>query len=347
MGREAVDIVIIGGGIAGLTLAKFLAEEGVDFILFEDHTDYFQKPCGEAIYNELAGYTFYELYESKVGIERVIPDTMISTKYGEVTVEMPIVMSDKYLIEKELARQVTQKGGRIVMDSKVTSIKAVGDDVVILPQNIRGRIVVGADGVNSVVRQFMGLPRPSIGIASCGLCSHVEKSPDHCHAEVKKGVIPWGFSWFFPKSNGWNIGIGTTKPRYLKRGIKGFRERFPDVGEWRTGILPISKPLRSYGKNSILVGDAAAQVLAFTGAGILSSMVCARIASEILAEESKRDFKSHDLSRYEKKWRKKLYKTFMRSHTNYVTLFRLEFVSEYSFYVFLRMACKILSSIYR
>ena len=60
--------------------------------------------------------------------------------------EMPILMSNKYLIEKELARQVTKKGGRIAMDSKVTSIKTVGDYVAIMPQNIRGRIAESGCG---------------------------------------------------------------------------------------------------------------------------------------------------------------------------------------------------------
>lgn len=342
---ETADIVIVGGGIAGLTLAKFLAEEGVNFILLEEHTDYFQKPCGEGVYPELAGYNFYDFYESKLGTERIIPETLISTKYGDVVLKIPVLMSNKYVIEKEIARQVTQKGGRIVLNSKVTGIKSVGDYVMIFPQNIRGKIIVGADGINSIVRKFIGVPRPSIGIASCGVCSHIKKSSDRCHVEMKKDVIPWGFSWFFPKSTGWNIGIGTTDPHYFKRNFKIFQERFPGVREWKMGIIPISKPVRSYGKNSILVGDAAAQVFASTGAGILSSMVCAKIASEILIKESRHDFRYRDLSIYEKKWKKKLYRTFVRSYIYYSTLFRTEYVSEYLFHVFLKIGCKIQSCI--
>lgn len=343
---ETVDIVIVGGGIAGLTLAKFLAEEGVNFILLEEHSDYFQKPCGEGVYPELVGYTFYEFYGSKVGIERIIHETLISTKYGDIILKMPVLMSNKYLIEREIARQVTQKGGNIVLNSRVNGIKSVGDYVAIFPQNIRGKIIVGADGINSIVRKFIGVPRPSIGIASCGTCSYLKKSSDQCHIEVKKEVTPWGFSWFFPKLNGWNIGIGTTDPRYFKRNLKIFQERFPGVREWKTGIIPVSKPVRSYGKYSILVGDAAAQVFASTGAGILSSMVCAKIASEILVKESRRDFRYRDLSIYEKKWRKKLYQKLVRSYIYYSTLFRLEFVSEYLFYVFFKMGCKIQSFTY-
>lgn len=44
---EKVDVAIVGGGIAGLTLAKFLSEEGINFILFEGHDDFFKKACGE------------------------------------------------------------------------------------------------------------------------------------------------------------------------------------------------------------------------------------------------------------------------------------------------------------
>ena len=37
---ERHDVAIIGGGIAGLTLAKFLAEYGIDFVLLEEHKDF-------------------------------------------------------------------------------------------------------------------------------------------------------------------------------------------------------------------------------------------------------------------------------------------------------------------
>jgi len=110
---KKTDVIIVGGGIAGLTLAKFLAEEGIDFILFEEHDDFFQKACGEAIHLELADYNFFDLYGSKLGIEREIYNTIMSTRYGKANLYMPMIMGNKYLIEKEFAHQITKYGGII------------------------------------------------------------------------------------------------------------------------------------------------------------------------------------------------------------------------------------------
>ncbi|MFH0748708.1 MAG: FAD-dependent monooxygenase [Candidatus Bathyarchaeota archaeon] len=70
VGSQKTDVLVIGGEIAGLTMSKYLAEEGIDFILVEEHKDFFMKSCGEGITHSMAGYEFYGIYESKVGIER-------------------------------------------------------------------------------------------------------------------------------------------------------------------------------------------------------------------------------------------------------------------------------------
>lgn len=163
---------------------------------------------------------------------------------------------------------------------------------------------------------------------------------------LKKTVIPWGYSWFFPKKSGWNIGIGTAKPNHFKESFNKFKDRFPEVKEWKVGIIPISKPIKSYSKNTILVGDSASQVLAGTGAGTLTSMICARIAADKIIEMSKNNFRNVDLSQYEKAWKKKLSKIFASAY-NYHRLLKIANVSEYFFHILLKVICKISSDMYR
>jgi len=125
---EKWDVAIVGGGIAGLSLAKFLAEKGIPFILFEEHTEFFRKPCGEGIVPKILGYDFYEMYGSKRGIEREVWETRIYTKYGSINLEMPLAISDKKTVEEELAKQA-RKQGEIRMGEKVEKIY----DGIILP----------------------------------------------------------------------------------------------------------------------------------------------------------------------------------------------------------------------
>ena len=46
------DIIIIGGGLAGLVNAIFLSKAGIKVALFEKNTYPFHKVCGEYISNE-------------------------------------------------------------------------------------------------------------------------------------------------------------------------------------------------------------------------------------------------------------------------------------------------------
>lgn len=338
--EEKTDILIIGGGIAGLTLAKYLAEDGIDFILVEKNKEFFKKACGEGITVKLAGYNFFDLYESKKGIERITDSTIVYTKYGKISMDIPNIVCNKQKVEEELAYQAEKRGGTIRRNSKVSQIKRHGERFIALPQNIGCKIVVGADGVNSLVRKYLNLPKPNCGIGVYGITENIDKSSDNCHIEFIKGVIPHGYSWFFPKTKEWNIGIGTANPQYFKDSFLKFMNRFPEVKKWKGGFVPMSMPLKSYGDRMILVGDAASQVIAMLGDGILPSMICARIAANHLIEISKNDFREIDLSLYEKTWHNELFKIFKSGYTAYNLLSKVQF-SEYIFHLLIKMMCKM------
>ncbi len=337
---EKTDVAIVGGGIAGLTLAKFLAEEGIDFILFEKHDDFFKKACGEGIYLKIDGYNFFDLYESKEGIEREVDSTIISTRYGEFEWFIPVIMSSRKLVEEEIARQVLKKGGKIVMHSKVNNILNYGKELMLEPQEVVGKVVVGADGVNSVVRKYMNLQRPHVGVAASGIIPCIDKEPEHLYVEFRKSVIRYGYSWFFPKKNEWNVGIGTSQPAYFKEAFKKFRSRLSEAQGWRVSLLPISKPIKSYGKNTMLVGDAASQIFSVTGSGILSSMICAKIAADKLTETVKNNFRKIDLSKYEKAWKKTLSRMFSSSY-NYYRLVKMADISEFLFHILFKTGIRL------
>ena len=41
MFMEKIEVAIVGAGPAGLSVAKFLGENGIPFILIEEHTQFF------------------------------------------------------------------------------------------------------------------------------------------------------------------------------------------------------------------------------------------------------------------------------------------------------------------
>ena len=337
---EKTDIAIIGGGIAGLSLAKFLAERGIPFILFEEHNDFFMKPCGEGITQKIAGYDFFDFYDSKKGIEKEILETIIHTKYGGISLEMPILMTDKKEIEKELAKKA-MKQGEIRMGEKVKEIR----DGILYPQQIKPKIIVGADGVFSIARKYTGAREPHIGIAVDGYARNLEYDEDKCHVILNKDVINYGYAWFFPKRERWNIGIGSYKTKYFKKAFQDFKKKYK-AEKWKGAYIPLDKPVKSYGKNVILVGDSASHIYSALGAGNMSSMIIANIASNHIEKFAKNDFRNIDLSLYEREWRKVIGKQLNYSHYSKKIFFSV-IKSEYLRYKLLQKMCRDTTQHYR
>jgi len=337
---EKCDVAIIGGGIAGLSAGKFLAERGVSFILLEEHREFFKKACGEGIIRNTVGYEFHDLYGSKRGIEREIWETIIHTKYGELSIEMPVLMTSKREVEAELARQAAAQG-EIRMGERVEKIV----DGVLLPQEIKPKIIIGADGCFSLVRRYMGERPVRCGIAAEGYATEVDMDPDRCHVVLKNEVVRYGYAWYFPKREVWNIGIGCSKKRTFRETFSRFREKNKGEG-WRGAPVPIDKPGRSYRKNAILVGDAAAHVVANVGEGIMPSMIGAYIAAEVIERLARKDFREVDLSPYERGWKntfgKYLRRTYYTSRIFYDVI-----KSEYVRHKLLAKMCRDTTEYYR
>ncbi|NOZ80528.1 MAG: NAD(P)/FAD-dependent oxidoreductase [DPANN group archaeon] len=102
---------------------------------------------------------------------------------------------------------------------------------------------------------------------------------------------PGFFGWLVPENEGVaRIGLGTRcnpQPyfkRFLERYIGADWEK--RVVGYQNGLIPIHNPLQPIEKgNTCLVGDAAAQVKATTGGGIIPGMKAAIALSEALAEK--------------------------------------------------------------
>jgi len=323
---EKTEVAIVGGGIAGLSVAKFLGENGIPFILMEEHTKFFKKPCGEITFPEIAGYSFYDFCD--YGIERELQHICIHTKYGEINAEIPILILNKLEMEEGMARQA-RKYGEILMGEKVLFI----ENGVLHPQKIKAKIIVGADGVFSVVRKYMGVKEPKTGFAAQTYLENVNMDKDCAHIILRDNVIKYGYAWYFPKKENWNVGIGSFKTEFFKKSFPNFRK----IGsEWKGFHFPAGMPTKSYGKNAILVGDSASHIMAAAGAGIFSSMIIAKIASQFIGRFLEGKAKLKD---FEKEWKKEIGKQFRYAYLasiNYWKILR----SEYMRYIVLRRIAK-------
>jgi len=317
---EKREIIIVGGGVAGLSLARCLAEKSIDFTLLEEHSKFYMKACGEGV-SSGQRLSIQDLYKSTIGFENKIDGAVLNFPFGK-TVEHngEGYTLNKEAFEAELSRQARVLGGEIRMGERVTALERQGDSILVHPQEILCRCIVGCDGVFSIVRQFFKQP---LGRIAFFLSGQVKKErEDHIlKFFFDKQIAPGGYAWSFPKDKSYNVGIGSlyeftdvkTCLRYLKDNLK--------AEKIRGAYIPLYLPLKTFFKGGILIGDAAPQINYLTGGGINSSIACARVAGNVLAKiyEQKKEYSEKNLEEYENRWKSVLGRIRFQYHTSILT----------------------------
>ncbi|HEX2865752.1 MAG TPA: NAD(P)/FAD-dependent oxidoreductase [Ignavibacteriales bacterium] len=320
------DVIVVGAGPAGSTAAKFAAEKGISVLMLEKDRDVgYPVRCGEAV--------------SKAGVEEFLtPDpkwisssidkfSLISPDHSEVI----IGFSDTgYILERrvfdyELARQAAKAGaevltrayvsGLIMDDGQVAGVKYQyrGEE-----KQLRAKVVIAADGVESRVGRWAGL-KTHVDFRDMECCAQVtaaniDVDPNTCYFYFGKDVAPEGYLWVFPKGMGKaNIGLGvsglTGKSCSAISYLNSFMEsNFPDAPLLTSiaGGVPCSVTLdRISAPGIMLTGDAARQVNPLSGGGIISGMIGGSIAGRIAAESVMSKKPDHIMT-YDKAWNDRL-----------------------------------------
>jgi digeranylgeranylglycerophospholipid reductase len=325
--RDEYDVIVVGGGPAGSITAKVAAQKGCDVLLIEKRQEIGNPVrCGEAC--------------SKDTISRHIDldSKWISTDVSGVRLYSPngtpIIMSEgagrpgvvleRKIFDIALAQSAAKAGAEIYV--KTSAIGVIKDNKSIVGVKVRSygeefeiksKIVVGADGIESKVGRWAGidtaLKLKDVETCAQFLMSNIDIDQDFCEFIMGNTVSPGGYAWIFPKGKRMaNVGIGVAGNRTnegipidcLKRFVD---KRFPDgktIG-LVVGAVPTSNPIEKTVVNGLLlVGDAARQADPITGGGIHNSMECAQIAGDVIAEAiSKKDYSTKILNKYEKAWR--------------------------------------------
>jgi digeranylgeranylglycerophospholipid reductase len=324
--KESYDVVVIGAGPAGSTAARFAAAGGASVLLLEKDRDVgYPVRCGEAVSHE-GVIQFIE--PDPRWIAATVSKFRIIVPNGNSIV--PRLDGIGYVLERrifdyELAKLAVREGAEVVtkayvydlikQDGVVEGVRALVKDEKI---EIRAKVVIGADGVESRVGKWAGIDTTT-HIHDMESCAQVTLSG----VEVEEGVLefyfgeqvaPGGYLWVFPKGkDSANVGLGVSVEKAKKKSAVQFLEefiekRFPDAAILTriAGGVPCAKTCDEIVKNNVmLVGDAAHQVNPLSGGGIISGMIGGMIAGQVAAEAIRKNDLRH-LVEYEKRWHKRL-----------------------------------------
>jgi digeranylgeranylglycerophospholipid reductase len=211
---------------------------------------------------------------------------------------------------------------------------------------VRAKVLVGADGLQSQVGRWAGL-RTHIKITELASCLQVvvDRVETQGLLEIITGHewAPGGYAWVFPKGHGYaEIGLGvictmTDKNAqwHLDHFIQHsfFKERFADsrILEIQGGGVPLASPLRTqYADHLILVGDAARHVNPITGGGIHTALSGGLIAGRFLARFLATDLPptAENLKAYQDTWLEKLGNKMWKLYDEKTQIFRIGDIEE-------------------
>ena len=330
--KGSYDVLVIGAGPAGSIAAKTAAEKGLDVLLIEKRQE-----IGDPV--RCAEGASKEYLKKHVGIDKrwVCADLKGSRIYSPdgTKVEMSEEVAGAevgYVIERKifdraLAEQAAKAGAEVRVKTRAAGL-IIEDDFVKGARlmhlgkeyDVRAKIVIGADGVESKVGRWAGIDTSlkPIDIETCAqyLVAGVDIDQQYCEFYIGNEVAPGGYAWVFPKGEGKaNVGIGVLgnktgkfKPRPIDYLNTFMEKRFPDakIIEMVFGGVPVSGCIEKTSTNGLmLVGDAARQSDPITGGGILNAMEAGKMAGEAAyAAISAGDVSLKKLDEvYEKRWR--------------------------------------------
>ncbi|KAI0023336.1 putative monooxygenase [Xylariomycetidae sp. FL0641] len=169
MGADSTKphVLIVGAGLGGLTLAQCLRKQGISYEIFERDVDMASRSQGYAIgmhsiLNELEANVCSDMPPLRESTHHLAPlnlPTQIalyarSTRIGvQDSPETPVLRANRARLRKWLATQIP-----VQWNKRLQSIEESGEQVTLRFEDgshASGDIVVGADGVHSVVREYL------------------------------------------------------------------------------------------------------------------------------------------------------------------------------------------------
>jgi digeranylgeranylglycerophospholipid reductase len=321
------DVIVVGGGPAGLSAAEAAAKGGARVAVLER-----QKEIGYPVHT--SGGTWVkdmqalgvpaELFHPIRSVIFLSPKKEARFEYAEpVCCVLDVRGLYQHLAGRAVAVGVelhpnTPVEGPILEDGRVVGV--VAKDHRNRPGEWRAPLIIDASGFSSTILTRSGV---RTGFKRFGYGAEFDLyapsyDPDSLYLIMGSQVAPAGYAWAFPRGKGRvRLGVGVLRPDVeadAREYLDSFTERLPSLApafagaspvEYHTGLFPSEGVVERFVADSLLAtGDAAGHGSTLVGEGIRFAIYSGQMAGETAAEAIQTGDTSADfLVRYDKQWR--------------------------------------------
>jgi flavin-dependent dehydrogenase len=301
------NIVIIGAGVVGLSLAKTLASEGLAVTVYDS-----KRRVSDNAFRASGILSASGLERIKIPYKNAVVNRLRGAvlHVGNETLrvkaeETKALVVDRARLAEACLKEAEKAGAEVMLGTRADrdAVKEIARD--------KSRILVGADGaVSTVASAFSFPPIEEYALTYKADYEDARVEDDGIVNMFFSGLAPRFFAWTAPHSKKaveGGIGVSSFARRDSASAFKSFEKtngmlRSARFVRGSASIIPLGTRSVTVKGNVALVGDAAGQVKATTGGGIIFGVSCANILADTIKGCVNRGM---PLSHYEREWRKK------------------------------------------
>ncbi len=324
---EDWNVLIVGGGPAGLAAAEAAAKQGARTLVLER-----QNEIGYPVHT--SGGSWVSDMEV-LGIPRHLYHPINKVFFVSPHREVPLhynpavaCVLDVRGVYQHLAGRAVAAGATLRMRHTVEQTLIEDDRIVgVTAKNHRGErvefradVTIDASGFSRHigVRTEMGKAFHRYGYGAEYDMYAPNYPQDELYLIMGSQFAPRGYAWTFPRGNGRvRLGVGVLHPDsdddarvYLDsivRDLPQLTAKFKDASpiEYHTGLFPSERPLERFSRDGLLLaGDAGGHGSTLVGEGIRFAIYSGQMAGAVAAEAVKAgNTSSAFLERFDKRWR--------------------------------------------
>ncbi len=314
---EAFDVVVVGAGPTGGLVAERVARAGYEVALVEEHRE-----VGEPV--QCGGLVTPRVFEYVRCKETVIGEVhgaeIFSPGGHRIQIDghkTEAVVVDRARFDRAVVADAIRAGARTFLGTQAQGARRLDGGVELLadrdgmPFRLRGKILIGCDGVRSNVAKWFEILRPKKILPGFEVeMVGVHGDPGYVKLFLGREFAPGFFGWIIPSGETARVGLCLGEGNAYAHLGKMLRR--PAVMEYTKGAqpilyiaggIPLGFPRRSHADNVMVVGDAACHAKSTSGGGIFTGLMCASFAARVAVEALEaKDYSARIMHRYHRAW---------------------------------------------